>query len=508
MPVKEIDGESEELESEVAEESSPSGLTEKAVRGGSWVFALSASSNLFQFIKTIILARVLLPADFGLFGVALLALSVLDTFSQTGVRQALIQKKDRARDFLNTAWTIDVVRGIVIALLFFFAAPYIASFFKVTGATNILRAVGLSLVLTNLTNITVIYFDKELEFKKYFNYQFLGTIFDVLVSIVAVLILKNVWALVLGLLAGTIVRLIMSFVIDPYRPKLELKLEKAKELWKFGRWVLSYNALILLITQGDDIFVGKFLGAVSLGFYQMAYRISNMPATEVAHVIAQVTFPAYAKLQDDIPHLRKAYLRVLKATVILAFPVAGLIFVLAPDFTRLFLGAKWLAAVPLMQILVIFGVTRAVNATTGPIFQAVGKPKILAWVSLAQLIFMAAIIYPLARGYALPGIAWAVTLANLFCFTISFREVIKVTKETSGNIFKVIFPSLLSTAGIMFFAYATKKLTIHHLPLLAVFALSLLAGILVYFVYLKISGFSFKNILGKGLDQMLWKKKA
>src|SRR4030042_4999343 len=99
----------------------------------------------------------------------------------------------------------------------------------------------------------------------------------------------------------------------------------------------------------------------------MAYRISNMPATEITHVVSQVTFPAYSKIQEDVPRLREAYLRVLQLTTFLSFPLAGLIFVLAPDFTKIFLGGKWMPMVPAMQVLCIFGVTRSIGATMGPI---------------------------------------------------------------------------------------------------------------------------------------------
>ena len=122
--------------------------------------------------------------------------------------------------------------------------------------------------------------------------------------------------------------------------------------------------------------MGKLLGVTALGFYQLAYRISNMPATEITHVISRVTFPAYSKLQDDIPKLREAYLKVLQITAFLSFPIAGLIFVLAPDFTKIFLGEKWMPMVPAMQVLVFAGLSRAIAATAGYIFYAVGKPKI------------------------------------------------------------------------------------------------------------------------------------
>ena len=158
-----------------------------------------------------------------------------------------------------------------------------------------------------------------------------------------------------------------------------------------------------MLTQGDDIFVGKLLGATALGFYQMAYRISNMPATEITHVISQVTFPAYSKLQDNIPKLREAYLKVLQLTAFLSFPIAGLIFILAPDFTKIFLGEKWMPMVPAMQILCIYGVLRSLAATGGPLILARGKPHIQTIFSSLELVIMGILIYHFTKKWGIAG---------------------------------------------------------------------------------------------------------
>jgi O-antigen/teichoic acid export membrane protein len=325
-------------------------LSQRTVRGGFWVFSLRIVQQLLGLVRLIILARILAPHDFGLMGIALLTMATLNTFSQTGFQQALIQKKEDIKSYLDAAWTVIIIRGIILFFILYFIAPYAAIFFKSPNALPIIRVIGFSVLFQAFTNIGVIYFQKELEFNKQFIYQLSGTLTDFIVAILAVLILRNVWALVFGLLAGNAARCFVSYLIHPYRPHLSSNLGKAKELFGFGKWILSSSILIFLITQGDDIFVGKLLGVAALGFYQMAYKISNMPATEITHVISQVTFPAYSKLQGDIPKLREAYLKVLQITAFLSFPIAGLIFILAPDFTRLFLGEKWMPMVPAMQI--------------------------------------------------------------------------------------------------------------------------------------------------------------
>jgi len=255
-------------------------------------------------------------------------MATLETFSQTGFQDALIQKKEDTKSYLDAAWTVLILRGFILFAILYLIAPYAAAFFEAPEAKSIIQVIGLAVLLQAFTNIGVIYFHKELEFNKAFIYQFAGTLADFIVAVSAVLILGTVWALVFGLLAGNVARCFMSYVIHPYRPLLSSDLGKAKELFGFGKWILGSSILIFLITQGDDIFVGKLLGVTALCFYQMAYRISNMPATEITHVISRVTFPIYSKLQDDIHKVKEAYLKVLQVTAFLSFPIACFIFVL------------------------------------------------------------------------------------------------------------------------------------------------------------------------------------
>jgi len=387
-------------------------LSQRVIHAGFWAFALRITDRLFGITRTILLARLLSPNDFGLFGIALLGLSALNTFSQTGFQAALVQKKGDIKPYLDTAWTVQVIRGFVLAGILFGIAPYVASFFGEPMAIPLLRVLGLSAVFRGLTNIGVVYFQKELEFHKRFIYMFSGTLADMGVAIPVALILRNAWALVFGLLAGNFVRMVVSYFIRPYRPRLSFNKQQFKQLFGFGKWILASSAIMFLVTQGDDIFVGKLLGVSALGFYQLAYRISNMPVTEITQVISQVTFPAYSKLQDSVSKLRGAYFNVLQLTAFISIPLAGLVFVLAPDFTKIFLGEKWLPMVPAMQILAFFGAIRAIGATLGPVYNAKGRPDYPTKFNLMRLVFIVILIYPLTIHFGIVGTALTVLLAT------------------------------------------------------------------------------------------------
>ena len=468
-------------------------LSQRAVRGGVWVFSLRIVQQLFNLGRLIILARILAPHDFGLLGIALLTMATLETFSQTGFHAALIQKKEDIKSYLDAAWTVLILRGLILFTILYLIAPYAATFFNAPEAKPIIQVIGVSFFLQAFTNIGVIYFQKELEFNKEFVYQFAGTLADFIVAVSAVLILQNVWALVFGLLAGNAVRLIVSYFIHPYRPHLSSDLGKAKELFGFGKWILGSSILVFLITQGDDIFVGKLLGVTMLGFYQMAYRISNMPATEVTHVISRVSFPAYSKLQDDISKLREAYLKVLQFTAFLSFPIAGLIFVLAPDFTMIFLGEKWMPMVPAMQVLVFWGVIRSMAGVNSSILQAVKRPDIITKLNAIKLPILAILIYPLSMKWGIMGTSLAVLISAIFITPNTFYIVISNVLRSKISVF---FKAMsVPFTGTIFIVSLLAFFMPDNLSLVG-FILVVLVGIACYFLV--------TYVLDNLLKQKIW----
>jgi O-antigen/teichoic acid export membrane protein len=431
------------------QETDQSEFHRQIVKGSLWVFALRIIQQGFNMIRLIILARLLLPDDFGLIGIALLTMSILETFSQTGFQQALIQKKDDIRPYLDTAWSFLVLRGVFLCLFLYFLAPYAANFFRTPGANNIIRLVGLAILLQSFSNIGIIYFPKDLEFNKQFLYESSALIVDFTVAVTIALIYKNVWALLLGYLAGNLTRTVMSYLLHPYRPRFIFDFQKAKKLFGFGKWVVSSNILIFFITQGNDILIGRLLGVYSLGLYQMANRISNLPATEVTHVISQVTFPTYSKLQDNRQGLKDLYLKVIRIISFIVFPIGGLIFVLAPDFTRIFLGEKWMPMVPAVKILSLFGVVRSLGATVGPILYSTGRPSIQAKLSGIQLLFMALIIYPLITRWDITGASWAILLPNILALFMIIGESQKIVLFRYGEILKIILVPAIAVLAML-----------------------------------------------------------
>jgi O-antigen/teichoic acid export membrane protein len=452
----------------------PESLSTKVARGGLWVFALRIINRGLGFVRTIILARLLAPEDFGLLGIAMLSLSTLEIFSQTGFHTALIQKKGNVESYLDTVWTVSAVRGTILFFLLFLSAPLIAKFFNSSGATLVIKVVAISTLLAGFRNIGILFFRKDLEFNKEFYYEIPATLVDLTVAISLAFILRNVWALVWAGLAANLTRLLMSYIVHPYRPKIRLRKEEFQEL------------------------VGKILGVAPLGFYQMAYTFSNLPATEITHVISRVTFPAYSSLQDDLPRLREAYLRVLQLTALISLPAGGAIFILAPQFTITFLGEKWIPMVPAMQALCIFGVTRSINATFGSLLESVGRPEIITKTAAIQLVLMVIIIFPLTTKWGLLGTALAVILPNFYAFVAYYIILSKILKCKYSEFAKLLLLPLVNIGVMILFITSAKALAFNGENVISFIALALI-GIIPTFVVTWV----LDRVLGCGFQQNL-----
>jgi len=476
------------------------------VKGGVWVFFLKVTQYLLTTVRLIVLWRLLQVEDFGLIGIALLAMATIETFTKTGFQDALIQKKEDIRSYLDSAWTVGLIRGTILFLLLYFIAPYAAAIKtppdKIGIATGMIQLVSFSFLLQGLSNIGIIYLQKELDFRKQYVLQIFATLADVIVSVAIALMYKSAWALAWGLLAGNIVRCGFSYAIHPYRPRFKVDWGLARSLFSYGRWIFASTILVFLLSQGNDYFAWVYLGITALGYYQTAYKISNSPATEITNVISQVIFPAYAKMQDDIPRLRDAYLKVLQLITFLSFPLAGLIFIMAPDFITLFFKEKGLPLIALVQILAFKGLMRSFGATTGPLFQAIGKPQINTIIQVGLLILLVLFIYPFSKTWGINGTAWAVVISSLLTQPFSIYLTIKNLHCRTWHILKVLFYPFAGTLGSIMAVGAMKYFIFTQPTYVSFFLLSLL-GILIYIIMIlfcdRVFGYGMKKIMQEQL---------
>jgi len=467
---------------------------QKAVRSAVWVTASAGTTQGLAMVRTVILVRLLVPEDFGIMRVAGFLLAAMGVFTRTGMGQAIVQRKDVDEATLNTAWTIGVIRGVGLFAATFAVAPWVARFYENPLISPILRVIAFKFLIGAFANIGVTLLRKELSFRKHEMYEAATNFLGIAFTVAMAFWLRSVWALAFGHLGFALLGLIGSYMVHPYRPKLALHAEKAWPLIHFGKHLLASGIVMFLKTQLDDAIVGKMLGMEALGFYALAYRLSNLPARWITSTIGAVTFPAYSKLQDDRKRLGQAFLRVLRLNTALVMPAAAGLFVLAPDIVRVVYGEAYMPMVSAFRALCLFGLLRSLAATTDSVFTAVGKPHIVTVLVTANLCIMLALIYPLTKAYGIAGTAWATVVPNLMLWPLNFGLVSHLTKLPGRQMLRVVAAPVFSSSA-MVGLISVVRVSVEGVHAAALVGL-VLAGAVFYFGLLfPISGESRRSIL-------------
>lgn len=388
-------------------------ISKQSINSVFWVGTLKGLGRVVTLGKIAVLARFLSPLEFGLFGIASLAISLLETVTDTGINVFIIQREGELKEYINTAWVISIIRGIIIFLLLAVFSPLISVFFK-QDVTFLIFLIGFASFLRGFINPSIVTYQKELLFKKEFYLRFSIILTDALVAIALGIKYQRAFALVLAMIAGVLVELVISYVFIKPHPKLIFEKEKFKKVLSRGKWVTAAGIFQYLFANGDNLTIGRILNAGSLGLYQMAYRISTIPITEISDVFSRVTFPMYAKNQEDKKYNNRLLLKSTIAITIITLPIGILLFIFTKPIVEIFLGQKWMDLVMPLKILSIFGVIRAIEGVIVPYLLAYKKQEQVSAITLISLLGMAVSIIPLTLKYNITGSAYSVLFASLF----------------------------------------------------------------------------------------------
>jgi O-antigen/teichoic acid export membrane protein len=385
-------------------------LGARIVRGSAWTAARQGVQQACVLIQLVVVARLVPPAEVGLFAMATLVLTITRALTETGFEQALIQRSELDDETLDVGFTVVLLRAVLVATVVAGGAGLFAGFFAEPRVAELLRVLAASLLIDGLTNNRVAMFQRELDFRRYFFFHAAGQIVALSTTLVSAYLLRNVWAVVYGQLAGSSARVLASYMLTSRRPRLRFRFDIARELMGYGRWVGASSVLLFLLVNGDNLFIGKLIGATALAYYAWAYQLANLPALFITQILSSVMFPALAAVRSDPQRLGELFVRSMRLTLLLSLPSAMLIAVLCEPFTRALLGARWLPIVPITYALSCFGVMRALGASAGALFLAIGRPDVRTKIQVAQFAVFAAAIYPLYLRYGVLGVAWAVSL--------------------------------------------------------------------------------------------------
>lgn len=325
----------------------------KIISNFMWRFAERSGAQIVSFLVSIVLARILLPEDYGVIALVTVFTSILQVFVDSGLGTALIQKKDADTLDFSSVFYFNFVVCLVLYILMFFAAPYIAIFYNDTTLTPVIRVLSLTIVISGVKGIQQAYVSRNMLFKRFFYSTIGGTIFSAFLGIGLAYMRFGVWALVAQQLSNTMIDTLILWITVKWRPKREFSWKRLKSLLTFG-WKLLVSALLdTAYNNLRNLIIGKMYSSADLAFYNQGDKFPKVIVTNINTSIDSVLLPTMSNAQDDKNRVKQMTRRAIKtSTYVMAPLMMGLAFCAEP-IVRVVLTDKWLPCVPFLRIFCI-----------------------------------------------------------------------------------------------------------------------------------------------------------
>ena len=389
------------------------GYFAKTLKGIGYMGALRAFMIGIAVIKVAILARILTPAKFGVYGIALLVLGLLEVLTETGINVFLIQEGENVKKYLSSAWVVSILRGALIALVIFLVSGPVSEFFKNQAALPLLYLTALVALARGFVNPMEVSFQKNLQFGKEFLFRSSLYIIDAAFAVFLGFLTKSESSMVISMLIAATIEVILSFVIFKDKPRFEIDKNKFLEVVNRGKWITGAGTFNYLFHNIDNIVIGSVLGVNPLGLYQQAYRISTLPVAQVGEVFNKVTFPVYVQMGNDKNRIKSAFLRTFLTILAISLPFALILLIFSRPLIMIFLGEKWLAAEPVLKVLAFFGIFKALATSTYGLFLSIKRQDIIMYSELLGIIGISASIFPLIHKFGLVGVGYSTIVGAL-----------------------------------------------------------------------------------------------
>ncbi len=396
-------------------------LRKRMARGAAWMVLFRLLDRGLGLVSTVFLARLLLPADFGLVAMATSLIDLLRLIAYFGFDIALLRQAETTEAHFHSAWTLNVFSGAGIAAIMAMLAYPTAYFYHQSALVAVVFTLAAVPLVQGFENVGVVNFQRDMRFDREFWYLFFRRAIRFISTLLFALWFRTYWALVVGILIGRVSGVLFSYVVHPFRPRFSLA--AARGLMLFSKWLMLQNFVTFLRDRSSDFVIGRIAGSSSLGIFSIAAEISNMPGTTLVAPINRAILPAYMHLANDLPALAQEYLSVMATVALVAVPAVAGVALCAPFLVLFLLGPKWTQAAPLIEVLAFSGISQVMQSNAYSAFLALGKPEVYVRITSVQVSILVALLIALTSWQSTEGAAWAYVLSSAITLPISFYVI-------------------------------------------------------------------------------------
>lgn len=424
-----------------------SGLGRRMAGGAAWMILAKLVERGLGVVSTLILVRLLLPADFGIVALAASLIALLEVVTALGFDNALIRDQNATRDHYDTAWTLNLMFAAGMAVAMVALAIPAAQFFAEPRLAPVVMALAVVPLLQRAENIGVVAFRKELEFRREFLFVAAKKLAMVCTAVPMAFFFQNYWALVAGTIAGRLVGSAMSYAVHRHRPRFSLA--RWRDLFSFSRWLLVINVASFVRERYPDLVLGRLVGATGLGLYTVGAEIAQLATSELTAPINRAVFPALSRVAGDQHALRREYLSASGMTWLLALPVAFGIAAIAPVLVPTLLGEKWMAAVGVVSLLAWAGVLQIIQSTTYAVFLATNKLSVPAAIGVCHAVVLMVALPVVGTRMGVEGVLLVILGARMIVTPINMAYLIRISGLAPSALLAILWRPVLA-ASIMY----------------------------------------------------------
>ncbi|HEY5823143.1 MAG TPA: lipopolysaccharide biosynthesis protein [Cyclobacteriaceae bacterium] len=363
-------------------------LRQKTISGFIWVGVERFSLQGLQFVLSIILARILLPAEFGLIGMISILFGVSQILIDSGLTTSLIRKSNVEDIEYDTIFYFNLMGSALVYILIFFSAPFIATFYHEPILINLSRVAALSLLINSFSSIQNTRLTKLMQFKTLAKIQIPSLIIGGVIGVVMAYQGYGVWSILATQLGGSVISCIQLWVYSNWRPQIRFSLKVLKDHFSFSMNITLAEISNVLFNDIYNIVIGKFFSATQLGFYTRANSLKQLPVTNLSSIVNKVAFPAFAEMQHDNERLKMAVKRIMQQIIFWVAPLLIGLAVLAEPLFRFLFTEKWLPAVPYFQLLCITGILHPLQSYNLLILQVKGRSDLFLKIEIIKKVMI------------------------------------------------------------------------------------------------------------------------
>ena len=412
-----------------------SSLKQKTISGIIWSAVQRFGTMIISFVSNIVLARLLTPDDFGCIGLLAIFIVVANVFVNGGFAAALIQKPNPSKEDYSTVFIWNILVSMLFYLGLYISAPHIAVFYSIPLLSAVLKVQGIVLIINALSVIHLSVLRKNLQFKEMSIIQIIAISISVATAIVLALKGWGVWALVAQQLLNSAIITISLWLVCNWKPKLVFSWYSFRQLFNYGAFLLLSDILNSICDNIQGLVIGRRFTAGDMGYYSQAKKLEEVPTQSISQVVSLVSFPVFAKLQNDKQKLYVAVRKSLMSMNFLNFPLMILLVVVAEPLLTLLYSDRWLDAIPYFRILCISGIVNCMQSVNYQVVCAVGKSKVIFKWNIVKRIVGIGLIF-IGMYWGIEGILWGMVAGFYFTFAVNAM----VAAPTTGySLFRQLF---------------------------------------------------------------------